>query len=369
MLHLRSSAGVYGAENVIIELAKHSRDFGYHSILGAIHHIDDPYPEFLIPANGYGIDTVVFSGKRRLDFSEILQIKTFIRDNHIDVLHCHGYKEDIYGISTFTKIPKVATNHLWKKMYWRMKLYCKVDTIMLRFYNRIIGVSDEIVEEMRTLGLKKATKIANGIDIDKYVIQPKSKTIMEKFQIDKDVMVLGMISSLTPEKSHHFAIKAFRAIVKRFPKTRLLIVGSGICELYLKKQVAQLGLEDTIIFAGRQSNIPDILSVIDIFLLPSLHEGLPMALLEAMAAGKAVIATRVGENPNVIEDGKTGILIDHSNAQKIEEAVSLLLSDKGQILQLGKNARDRVVKDFTSKLMTQKYCAIYDSLTKSEGYP
>lgn len=362
VLHLRSSAGVFGAESVIIELAKHSSNFGYDSMIGALKVDSDPYPEFIDVAKGENIKTTIFEGKGRIDFKCIKNLKKFIRENRIDVLHCHGYKEDLYGIFAPSGVAKVATNHLWKKLFLRGKLNALMDSFFLRFYDKIVGVSDEILNDMKAFCIMNTVKISNGVDTDKFKVNKKSDTLLTKFELPPESKILGMISSLTYEKGHHIAINAFRKIVNKHPDTRLLIVGDGRLMNELRNHVKELSMLDFVIFAGKQKNIPEILSIIDIFLLPSLVEGLPIALLEAMSSGKAVVATKVGENENVISNNKTGILIEPSSEEELTEAILYLLSGRISIKELGKSARDVVVQNYSSVYMTEQYCELYNSI-------
>ena len=362
VLHLRSSNDLLGAENVIIELCKYSYNFGYQTVIGALKNEDEPFPNFLNLADEYQIETFVFNGKGKIDFTCVQKIRRFVRENKVDILHCHGYKENFYALMMPIRLPKIATNHLWKKSTINTKIYALMDSFILRFFNKVIGVSDEIVKEMRQYGIRKAISIPNGVDIDRFTITPKSFELFHKFRLNPDSLVIGMVSSLTPEKGHKFAVNALKDIIKYFPETKLLIVGDGNQKISLQNQVAQLGLEKVVIFTGRQSNISEIYSIIDIFLLPSLKEGLPMALLEAMASGKAVVASSVGENTNVITHGKTGILVPPSNEKKLVKAILDLFGNPYKIINLGRNARNVVVSRYSSKNMAKRYCKLYDFL-------
>jgi glycosyltransferase involved in cell wall biosynthesis len=364
VLHLRSSGGVLGAESVVIELGKHTNEFGYQSFIGALKNRDDPFPEFIKVAQESKIETVIFEGRHSFDITLIRDIKNFILQNNVDILHCHGYKEDFYGIFTPVSIPRVATNHLWKRTTTRLKLYSMIDAIILRYFNLVIGVSDEIVNEMQSYNIRTALKIPNGVDIDKFSIRHKSFDLYDKIGFKPDDFIVGMISSLSPEKGHIYAINAMRNLVGEFPNIRLLIIGDGALKSEIQEQIITAGIQGNVELVGNQKNIPEFLSIIDVFIMPSLKEGLPIALLEAMASGKAVIATRVGENENVIEDGKTGFLIDPDNSKQLEEAILKLVRNKEIIAKLGSNARMVVENQYSSQIMCKKYCEQYENVLK-----
>ena len=364
VLHLRSSGGILGAENVIIELGKHSPEFGYRSYIGAIKYYKDDYPEFLNLARESGIETTIFEMKNKFDPSIIKEIKRFIKGKSIHILHCHGYKEDLLGLLTPVNIPKIATNHLWKRTTYRLKVYAKIDAFLLRFFDKVVGVSDEIVHEMDKLGINNSVKIPNGVDIDKFYIGEKNYSYYDKLGINHDTIILGMVSSLTPEKGHTTAIQAFHYVIKEIPNVCLLIVGDGNYKKVIKQEIERNGLDRYIMLVGKQQDIPQILSIIDIFLQPSFKEGLPMSLLEAMSAGKAVIATRVGEIPKVITHGQTGILINPGDARQLKEEILDLLQNQKEIIRLGQNARIIIEQNYNSKRMAEDYCGLYDSYIK-----
>ena len=114
VLHLRSSGGLLGAENVVIEIAKFSAQNGWESVVGGINNISDPYPEFLNLADSNNIQKVLFKSNGPLDFKCVREIKKFVDKEGIDIIHTHGYKENMYTLLLKNNLPKVATNHLWK---------------------------------------------------------------------------------------------------------------------------------------------------------------------------------------------------------------------------------------------------------------
>lgn len=361
ILHLRGGWQVLGAENVITEIANHSEEYGYTSIIGVINDVRDTRTDFTDKLHENDIKTLGISCSGRFDIGCANTIKQIIIDNNISVLHSHGYKEDFYAILSNTSIPKMATNHLWKTNTLMLRLYRALDALLLRRFDLVAGVSDEIIREMNNLGIHKTIKVPNGIDVHKFHITPtKSKKLLYEFGMRADGFIFGMISSLTSEKNHTLAIKALAKLP--YAHSQLLIVGDGPQLGNLQSLVNQLDLSNRVFFVGRKNNIAEILSAIDVFLLPSLMEGLPMALLEAMACGKAVIASRVGENANVISDKINGLLFDSGDLAELTSVMNVLLGDADLVKQFGLQARITVETDFSSTTMTRNYCNCYDSL-------
>jgi glycosyltransferase involved in cell wall biosynthesis len=360
VLHLRNTEGVFGAEKVIIEISKYSKNYGYDSIIGIFKDDKMTIPELAQSAQNEGLQTIIFPCNGRFDMKCARKINAYILENNINLLHCHGYKEDFYALASRTVIPKLATNHLWKSTSFILKLYRQIDIFLLRAFDCVVGVSDEIVSEMRNLGIKDPVKVQNGIDIDKFNIDQKAVELASKIGLNSNDIVFCMVSSLTPEKNHSAAIEALSNL--KHTGSQLLIVGDGPLLKDLQDQVARLNLQKRVFFVGRRENIRELLSISDIFLLPSLKEGLPIALLEAMACGKAVIASRVGENANVISDGINGMIVENGDKNSLSNAMHLLLEQKNLIYQFGAKARETVANNFSSHVMTLNYCELYNRL-------
>lgn len=362
VLHLRSSGAMLGAENVIIEIAKNSKKYGFESIIGAIKDKNDEIPELVDVSKSNNIETVVFEHSGIFDFKCAKAIKQFTVQNKIAVIHCHGYKEDFFCIFSRVRLPYIATNHLWKQTTFKLKIYRLLDSILLRRFDRVVGVSNEIISDMKKLGITHLEKIANGIDEKRFVPLKKSKLLMAKYKVAQDNIVIGMVSSLTPEKNHAMAIECLSQINN--PKLFLLIVGDGPCKDRLKVLVDAKRLSNNVIFAGWHDDVPELLSIIDIYLLTSLTEGLPMSLLEAMSCKKAVIASRVGDIEAVVENGVNGLIFEVGDLGGLKNAILNIFNNTVNVEYLGSAARKTVTKKFSSILMAKKYCQVYSDLVR-----
>lgn len=349
-----------GAESVIIDMAKHSSTYGYKSIVGAIKDIADPEPEFLNAAKEYGIHSALFESRGKFDIKCSGRINKFVVENGVDILHCHGYKENFYGILSHCNIPKVATNHLWKVGGPKSRIYCAIDALLIRYFDQVIGVSSEIVSLMTKLRIKNAVKILNGVDTTKFFPAEKDKALLKLYDVTGEDVILGMVSSLTSEKNHSIVLDVLATM--EHPNLKLLIAGEGKLQEELQQKVNGYHLQGRVQFLGAQKQVNNLLSIVDIFLLPSLAEGLPIALLEAMACGKAVIASRVGEIGNVIRQNENGLLVDPADKLSLMNCIDELSGSKERITALGRAARDTVVNEFSSSAMSRNYCSVYDRL-------
>src|SRR5262249_33566826 len=145
-----------------------------------------------------------------------------------------------------------------------------------------------------------------------------------------------------PVKGHRYLLDAMPTVLKCFPNCVLLLVGRGDLEVSLKEQAKRLGIEERVRFLGMRQDVPRLLAVMDMFVLPSLSEGLSMALLEAMASGKSVVATRVGGNPELVDHGKTGLLVNSEEAEDLAGNLIKILNDRTMLHEFGRAGAERV---------------------------
>jgi glycosyltransferase involved in cell wall biosynthesis len=359
VLHLRSSGGLLGAESVIVQLAKNSCQFGYQSVVGSLGGYNRPESELLEVAQQQGVETKRFETADWNGWEFFWKIRSYVKNHRIDLLHCHGYKEDFYGLFAFSGVPIVATNHLWKIASLKSKIYRRIDVEVLKRVDRVVGVSRDIVSEMKDLGISYCEFVANGIDTAHFFPKPKSKRLLEECNIDNETFIFGMISSLTEEKNHVFVLNALSAVQGNFV---LLIVGDGPLKQQLRQKVQALGLASKVSFLGKRRDIEELHSIINVYLLPSKAEGMPISLLEAMSCGKAVIASAVGENNHIINHMENGLLLSPTDFRQLVNYMNMLVHDKSLVERLGYNARTTVENNFSSQGMTKNYCKIYDSL-------
>jgi glycosyltransferase involved in cell wall biosynthesis len=239
-----------------------------------------------------------------------------------------------------------------------------------RFVDRFMVVSDaleKIMIEKHGIAPQRVVKIYNGIEKDEYCIE-NEETVCRRSRFRKgsglgeDVPVVGVIGRLVWQKGFEYFIEAIPDVLRRFPKAIFLIVGEGELkdELTVKSRI--LKLEDKIIFTGFRNDIKDVLASIDIFVMPSLMEGLPVVLLEAMAMMKPIVATKIEGIIETLENGVTGLLVSPKDPQVLSEAIVDLLIHKEKARQMGLAARKVVEERFRVDIMVQKVEEVYKEL-------
>jgi glycosyltransferase involved in cell wall biosynthesis len=373
ILHLISSGGLFGAERVAVELSK-SLKKTYHCepVLGVIRNVYNPHEEILEEAKSNGIEYAVFSCRSPLDLKLAFSIREFIKKNRIDVIHCHGYKSNFYGLlASKGQVPSVTTNHNWLTAHWKLKTYCFLDSLWIRFFDRIVAVSNQVKKDMLRYKIpeEKICVIDNGIGLERFEKVDKANPIRDELGFDGKMRIIGTVGSLGIEKGHIYLLEAASQILGIVKDLRFLIIGDGPLRKPLEEKSEKLGIEKEVIFMGQRKDIPELLMAMDIFVLPSVREGLPMALLEAMAAKRPVIATRVGAIPKVIENEGIGVLVEPKDAIGLRDAIMNLLNDPARMSLLARGGFDRIYTDFSSDKMGKQYLELYEEIAISTPLP
>jgi glycosyltransferase involved in cell wall biosynthesis len=366
ILQLRSSIGFFGAENVVIELARQLSRKNYHPIIGVIENSKEPHTELIDVAKRYNLETKIFKCTGQFDLRTVIAIRNYVKKQHIDIVHSHGYKADFFAVlaTLFRNMHLFATCHPWIRTNLMVKLYARFDKYLLKKFDRIVAISDEIKHEILMSGISedKVTAINNGIDFSRFKYTHKPIEFLKEFKIDPDKIIIGTIGRLSEEKGQMIFIKAAKKLLENIPNLLFMIVGDGPLREKLQTNVINCGIRDHFIFTGVSDDIPKILAILDIFVLPSLTEGLPMVLLEAMAAKKPIIATAVGAIPNVIIDKESGHLIKPGDTNGLIDAIMRLFNDQDYTSRIAQKGFEIAIKEYSSEEMAKNYERIYEQL-------
>ncbi|MEW6201689.1 MAG: glycosyltransferase family 4 protein [bacterium] len=247
----------------------------------------------------------------------------------------------------------------------KKNIFIQLERFLGRITDKIICVSPENLQ--RTLALRiapqeKTLSIPNGIDLSRFNTEKIGSVLFEKFNLQADAIVIGMIGRLDEQKDPETFINAAIYILKEFPEVKFILIGDGPHREKLERTARALKIEKSIIFAGWQPNVPSLLSGIKIFVLPSLWEGMPLTLIEAMAAAKPVVATDIIGNREVVVNGETGFLVPTHSPESLASAVIRLLKNPGMMAQMGRAGRKRATENHDVCLMVKKTEMIYKSL-------
>ena len=234
-----------------------------------------------------------------------------------------------------------------------------------RWVNEYTCVSKQIAKWLRNVirVRKPLTQIYNGVDVEKYCPGNSGTRIRAELGITPHVPLVGVVGRLDPIKDHSTLFWAFETVRTVLPEAQLLVVGDGPERKRLENQAG-----DGVIFLGNRSDVPEILRALDLFVLPSLNEGISNTILEAMATGTPVVATRVGGNPEIVEDERTGILVKPGDSQSMAEAIVRYLQYPDLRTRHGEAARQTVINRFSIEAMVRSYEAVYRRLDRRHQY-
>ena len=372
VLHLIHSGGFYGAEAVILNLSLGLRESGILPIIGCFWDKGTKEPDLgkIAEEKGIKVRYIHFNKKIGL-IGPLKQIHRIIREENISIVHSHGYKPSFYCllINFFCHIPYVITCHLWTNETFRLRVYSLVDRISMLFARKVIAVSHPIADDICSWKRlrKKVEVINNGIDIEKYAncstgFDPKK--LRQELGLKENTRLVGTLGRLTFQKSHHFLIEAAKIVLERRKDVEFLIAGEGPRLQFLEKMTDSYGISDQFHFVGFRKDAINILRLLDVFVLCSIDEGLPIVLLEAMSVGVPIISTGVGEIPGIIQNKIDGILVEKQNERSLANGIMALLENGGLARACAENARKKVELNYTIGVMTQNYLRLYNLIAE-----
>ena len=319
--------------------------------------------EFVPEVESMGIKVYFLPQKNGTDYLSFLKVAKILRHEKPDVIHTHNTQPFIDGtIGALLAGVKTIVHTDHARIFPDKRRYMFAEWVMSHFAYKIVGVSDDTSQNLiryEKISRKKVLTIPNGIDEKKFSIKIDKKAKRRELGILGDGPIIGLGVRLTEGKGINYLLRAMPDIIKIFFDITLVIAGDGPAKDKLEKQSVGLGIDRNVLFLGPRLDIPELLKLFDIYVLPSLSEGLPMVLLEAMAAGCPVIATNVGGVSMVIKHGENGSLIEPKNQKVLASEIIKLLSDKELRNRYSKNGLSQFRKKFGADIMTHKYEQLY----------
>jgi glycosyltransferase involved in cell wall biosynthesis len=303
--------------------------------------------------------------EKRNFLSLVKQVIKILKKNNFNVVHVHGYKENFIGgvAAKLCGIENIVRTHHGIAMVGRGTIKNRLIEVINQKYltSKMIAVSEDLKKYLikNSFDEQRIKVIYNGIAsrTASPLVRKSQMNSPDKSKSDK--IIIGTAGRLVPVKGHIYLIEGMRQIVEEDKNISLLIMGEGPLQNDLKTRVEKFGLTKYISFLGFCADIEKYLNGLDIFILPSLHEGMPMVLLEAMQLGKAIIASQVGGVPEAIQHKFNGLLVPAYNANAISTACLNLISDRAMRNQLGYNAQKTVIEKFSLIRTVEKTLEYY----------
>ena len=299
----------------------------------------------------------------KVDPAMLARLVWWLRREGVQLIHTHLSTASLLGswAARLAGIPAVATVHGLNSR------------VCFTWARAIIAVSNAVRQHLVAQGMppERITVVHNGVDLRTLSRPDEGGALRSRWGLPEGAPVLIAVGRLAPAKGHRDLLEAVAMLVSepRWDELRLLVVGTGTLLSALQREAARQGVDDRVIFCGFQRDVLPFLQAADIFVLPSIQEGLSLAALEAMALSKPVVACRVGGTPEVVVDGETGLLVAPGQPAELAKALENLLADPGEARAMGAAGRWRVQEAFDVEQTVTKIEAIYRGLIAGERRP
>ncbi len=237
------------------------------------------------------------------------------------------------------------------------------------FVDRFVTVSDSLRDWLHhAVGIarEKLTTIYNGVDLARFDRVDSPEAVRSKHGFTREDLLVGTVGRLDPIKDQESLIRAVGRLLGDHPHLKLVVIGDGPCYSTLQALIHQLDAADRVFLLGEREDVPEVLQALDVYVLPSISEGMSNTILEAMAVGLPVIATRVGGNPELVLDGSTGFLVPRQTPEALADALQTYMATPALRRQHGAAGRQRVQQAFSLQTMVRAYDATYTSLTRQK---
>lgn len=289
------------------------------------------------------------------------------------VVHTHLFKSDFHGrlAARICGVPVVVSTLHNSDAWASNALFASLYGATARFADRLFAVSEEVREfaiERTGVAPERVITILNGVPIQKFAGQAAAgQALRQELGIAGDTPLVGIVGRLMPQKDHETFLQAALRIHAALPQARFLVVGDGPLRAELTARAAELGLADAVLFCGLRKDIPAVMSAIDVLMFSSRWEGLPVTMLEGMAAGRPVVATAVGGVPGVMVAGETGLLAPAGDPAALADAALRVLRDPALRERMGQAGYSRVVAHYSIEAMVQQVAGQYEEILGRRG--
>lgn len=349
VVHVRSSAGLYGAEYMLLGLLPALAAAGLRTELASIeNHVvgGDPLRD---AALARGIEVTTLPCRGRIDWRTVRALRARLASRAADVVHAHDYKSAAYAFlaTRGTRVKRVATVHGWTDATAALKWYRRIELAVLRRYDAVCAVSEPQRAALVEAGVRHVRVVANGVDTGRYA--PRAPAA------ERGAHHFGTAARLSREKNLGALIEAFSIVRAAHPGVRLSIAGDGEERSALAALIGERKLGEAVALLGRRDDLEAFYPTLDTFVLSSRTEGMPMAMLEAMACARCVVATAVGSIPTLLSHAGHAAVVPPNDVPALARALAARLGGAGDDAA----ARDFVVRHASLAHMAEAYARTY----------
>jgi glycosyltransferase involved in cell wall biosynthesis len=362
ILHTEWSEGLGGQEmRILLEIQEHRR-MGHQ-----VYLLAPPESPLLKAAREKGITVIPFKIRHTFDLPALRHIRRILREEKIDVLHTHS-SVDSWVASAAGKWAGtpvlIRTRHISVPARKRPlnKIYALPDAV--------ITTGEQIRQTLITvygLAPSRVHSLPTGVDTGRFFPRPPDRALKQALGLPPESLVITLVAVLRAQKRHELVIAAAPDILRRYPQARFLFVGEGPRRAVIEEEIHRRGLEPFFIMTGHRTDIPEILALTDVGIISSSAEGVPQFLLQALAMARPMVATSVGGIPNLLIDGRNGLLIPPEDPAALTAAVFKIFDDPSFSSRLGQEGLTMIRERFTAAQMAEQICQIYRSVYEGKG--
>jgi len=355
----------------LFQLLKHASGKTFDYLLCNFNVEGRPEGQFIEEARRRALNLILLDQRAMFDPLLILQARKIVIEQGINLIQTHGYKSHLIGffLRFLCRRPWIAFAHGYTYGNWKMRLYNRMDLSLLRYADRVVAVSDSVRGLLTRHGIHagRIALIYNAIDPADAYPPVNVAEARGKLGLTLDQKVIGVIGRFNPEKGQGIFLKAMKKVVQHCPDVKSLLIGDGPDQAELKRYCRENGLIDRVVFLGYKENIADYYQILDLLVLPSLSEGLPNTLLEAMSFGVPVLASSVGGIPEII--GKdNGVLVPPNNHEALADRMIELLQNESLRKAIGSKGRSNLYPRFAPDHRVEKIVGLYQELLSSRSW-
>jgi glycosyltransferase involved in cell wall biosynthesis len=356
-----------GPDKTILNSPRFLESAGYRNLCLYMHGPDDAgFEQIRSRARALDAPLVSVHDEGPLDWKVLPRSLNICRREKVAVWHGHDYKSNLLGLllSRFWPMRLVTTVHGWVHQTRRTPLYYQLDRLCLPHYERIVCVSEDLQDECLRTGVptERCHLIENAIDAEDYRRTLSAADAKRRLGLDPWRFLVGAVGRLSAEKGFDLLIEAVDYLLKSGLELDLLIVGEGDDRPRLERSIALLGRQQQVRLAGFRADTKICYQAMDIFALSSLREGLPNVLLEAMAMGVPVVATRIAGVPRLVEHARSGLLVSPGDSTALADAITEFMRDGELRNKLAGAARDRIENCYSFRARMDRLRELYDDL-------
>lgn len=360
ILHVIHDLGFGGAQRLLTDLALNIDPQRYSASVASLYSSQTaPYEEELRKRN---IRVFHLAKHVGLDVGTILRLGSVLRDARTDIVHthCHALRYVLPHILVGNVRVAVHTVHnLAAKDAGRPRW---LTTLAYRAGVVPVAIGQDVAASLNEVfGIANPSLIRNGIDVQRFVAPSGTRETTRIALGLQQELTFICTASLIPKKGHSVLLDAFALVIEKVPSAKLLLAGTGESQALLKARVSTLGLRDAVRFLGARSDVPDLLAAADVFVLSSLWEGMPLSVMEAMAAGKPVICTAVSGSSEIVQDGVNGRLVPSGDRLRLADAM-IEMAAPGKRALFGRRAAETASTQFSHETMIRAYEALYEEV-------